>query len=137
MPTKRKVDLANLLNAIDDAMVKAELLADDNRDIIAGHDGSRVYYDKQKPRIEITSNTFKIILPNMNRAADKDSGTGITAQMQKILDYIDENGQITDQEIQDLLGLKKTRAFTLAKQMRDDGLIKVVGRGSQKVYVVK
>ena len=89
----------------------------------------------EKPRIEVTSNTFKIILPNMNRATDKDTGMGITAQMQKILDYIDENGQITDQGIQDLLGLKKTRAFTLAKQMRDEGLIKVVGRGGDKKYM--
>jgi Holliday junction resolvase RusA-like endonuclease len=53
MPTRRKVDLPNLLNAIDDAMVKAELIVDDNRDIIAGHDGSRVFYDKENPRIEI------------------------------------------------------------------------------------
>lgn len=51
--TKRKIDLPNLLNAIDDAMVKAGLIVDDNRDIIAGHDGSRVYYDKLNPRIEI------------------------------------------------------------------------------------
>lgn len=54
----------------------------------------------------------------MNRAAAKESGKGITSQMQKILDYIEENGKITDLEIQELLGLKKTRAFTLAKQMR-------------------
>lgn len=51
--TKRRVDLPNLLNAIDDAMVHAELLIDDNRDIIAGHDGSRVYHDKENPRIVI------------------------------------------------------------------------------------
>ena len=89
----------------------------------------------EQPRIEVTSNTFKIILPNMNRATAKESGTGITAQMQKILDYIDENGKITDLEIQDLLGLKKTRTFTLAKQMRDEGLIKVVGRGNEKKYI--
>ena len=89
----------------------------------------------EQPRIEVTSNTFKIILPNMNRATAKESGTGITAQMQKILDYIDENGKITDLEIQDLLGLKKTRAFTLAKQMRDEGLIKVIGRGNEKKYI--
>ena len=69
----------------------------------------------------------------MNRAAAKESGKGITSQMQKILDYIDENGKITDLEIQELLGLKKTRAFTLAKQMRDERLIKVIGRGSQKI----
>lgn len=49
-----KYDLTNLLEAIDDASVKSGLLADDNRDIIASHDGSRVFYDKFNPRIEIT-----------------------------------------------------------------------------------
>lgn len=89
----------------------------------------------EQPRIEVTQHTFRIVLPNMNRATVKNSGAGIPIQMQKILDFIDENGQITDQEIQNLLGLKKTRAFTLAKQMRDDGLIQAVGRGSEKKYV--
>lgn len=51
--TKRKIDLPNLLNAVDDAMVKSGLIIDDNRDIIAGHDLSRVYHDKYSPRIEI------------------------------------------------------------------------------------
>lgn len=51
--TKRKIDLPNLLNAVDDAMVKSELILDDNRDIIVSHDGSRVYHDKFNPRIEI------------------------------------------------------------------------------------
>lgn len=51
--SRRKIDLPNLLNAIDDTMVKAGLIADDNRDIIAGHDGSRVFYDKVNPRLEI------------------------------------------------------------------------------------
>lgn len=53
MQTKRKVDLANLLNAVDDAFTTAGLLLDDNRDIVAGHDGSRVFYDKTNPRIEV------------------------------------------------------------------------------------
>lgn len=51
--TRRKIDLPNLLNAIDDAMVTSGLIVDDNRDIIAGHDGSRVYHDKISPRLEI------------------------------------------------------------------------------------
>ena len=89
----------------------------------------------EQPRIEVTSNTFKIILPNMNRMSEKESGTVVTAQMQKILDYIEENGQITELEIQELLGLKKTRAFILAKQMRDEGLIRVEGRGDSKKYI--
>ena len=54
MDARRRVDLANLLNAVDDAMVKSGLIIDDNRDIIAGHDGSRVLHDKANPRIEIT-----------------------------------------------------------------------------------
>ena len=53
MPTRRKVDLANLVSAADDILVKYGILADDNRDIIAGHDGSRVFYDKTEPRTEI------------------------------------------------------------------------------------
>lgn len=51
--TRRSIDLPNLLNAIDDACVKSGLILDDNRDIIASHDGSRVFYDKFNPRIEI------------------------------------------------------------------------------------
>lgn len=53
MSTKRKVDLTNLLEAIDDVMVKAGLLSDDNYTVIQSHDGSRVYYDKDNPRTEI------------------------------------------------------------------------------------
>ena len=54
MPTRRKCDLTNLLQAIDDIMVKAGLLKDDNYTIIQSHDGSRVYYDKDAPRTEVT-----------------------------------------------------------------------------------
>ena len=50
---KLKYDLSNLLNAIDDALVHSGLILDDNRDIIAGHDFSRVYHNKENPRIEI------------------------------------------------------------------------------------
>ena len=90
-----------------------------------------------QPKIEVTPNTFKIILPNMNRATVAESTEGITAQMQKVLDYIKSHGQITDAELQDLLGLKKTRAFTLAKQMVEKGILHTIGRGSEKRYVVE
>lgn len=53
MPTRRKVDLTNLLEAIDDALVKCGVLEDDNCAVIVSHDGSRVKYDKEHPRIEV------------------------------------------------------------------------------------
>ena len=53
MKTKRKVDLTNLLEATDDILVKAGVLADDNSNIIYSHDGSRVFVDRLSPRVEI------------------------------------------------------------------------------------
>lgn len=53
MPSKRKVDITNLMSATHDILVKYGVLADDNRDIVASVDGSRVFYDKHNPRTEI------------------------------------------------------------------------------------
>ena len=53
MPTARKVDLVNLLEAVCDALVTAGVLADDNSKIVVSHDGSRVLLDRDKPRTEI------------------------------------------------------------------------------------
>lgn len=53
MKTHRRVDLVNLLEAIDDILVRAGALKDDNSEIVAGHDGSRVLYDKENPRTEV------------------------------------------------------------------------------------
>ena len=53
MPNKRKCDLTNLIEAIDDVLVKTGVLPDDNYNIISAHDGSRVYVDKDSPRTEI------------------------------------------------------------------------------------
>lgn len=53
MPTRRKCDLTNLLEAIDDILVTRGVLADDDYTIIESHDGSRVFYDKEHPRTEI------------------------------------------------------------------------------------
>lgn len=53
MPTARRVDLVNLLEAVCDVLVAAGVLADDNSDIVHSHDGSRVFIDRENPRTEI------------------------------------------------------------------------------------
>ena len=90
-----------------------------------------------QPVIEATPNAFKITLPNMNVAPDSVQKSGVTPQMQKVLSFISDHGQITDAEIQSLLGIKKTRAFTLIRQMREMDLVQLLGRGEEKRYVVK
>ena len=53
MPTRHRVDLANLLAATCDILVHYGVLEDDNSGIVASHDGSLVRYDKESPRVEI------------------------------------------------------------------------------------
>lgn len=54
MKTRRITDLTNLLSATMDCLVKAKVIQDDNYKIAYSHDGSRVFYDKYNPRVEIT-----------------------------------------------------------------------------------
>lgn len=59
LKTKRKCDLTNLLEAIDDIMVHYGVIADDNYSIIVSHDGSRVFHDKENPRTEVWIERFE------------------------------------------------------------------------------
>lgn len=53
MPTRRRVDLTNLHEALHDVLVHYGVLKDDNSNIIVSTDGSRVFYDKENPRTEV------------------------------------------------------------------------------------
>ena len=55
---KRKTDLVNLENGTLDLLVEAKILEDDNFKIVESMDGSRVFYDKENPRVEIYINTI-------------------------------------------------------------------------------
>jgi len=101
----------------------------------------RIYalYDgcSQQPVIEVTPNSFKMVLPNMNASkqnspADQTTAAVVTAQMRPLLDYLAKYGEATEQKTQELLGIKRTRAYMLTKQMADMGLIKITGRGKNK-----
>jgi len=53
MPDDRRVDIANLVNSLDDILVRYGLLKDDNYKIVAAHDGTRVLIDRKAPRTEV------------------------------------------------------------------------------------
>lgn len=53
MRTHRRVDLLNLLAAVDDMLIEAGVIEDDNASIVTAHDGSRVRYDNKGPRVEL------------------------------------------------------------------------------------
>lgn len=53
MKTKRRVDLVNLEQALNDILVHYGVIEDDNNTILVSMDGSRVSYDKSNPRTEV------------------------------------------------------------------------------------
>lgn len=63
MPTRRKVDITNLESALMDVLVKHGVIADDNCRVVVSTDGSRVMYDKENPRTEVTITKSKEELP--------------------------------------------------------------------------
>ncbi|MBR3493873.1 MAG: putative DNA binding domain-containing protein [Clostridia bacterium] len=87
-----------------------------------------------QPRIEITPNTFRMTLPNRNISTDR---TQNTPRDQTVVDHIRTHGGITGAELENLLGVKKTRAYTIAREMQERGLITVRGRGKEKRYVLR
>ncbi|MCD8241319.1 MAG: putative DNA binding domain-containing protein [Lachnospiraceae bacterium] len=99
-----------------------------------------------QPRIEVTTNTFKLVLPNMNASDSVAPNVPetiekvpvvVTPQMKTVMDYLAEYGEMTDEDLQELLNIKKTRAYLLARQMNENGLIEIVGRGVTKKYKLK
>lgn len=48
-----KSDLVGYLQAIQDTLVKAKILLDDNHKIVQSTNGSKVFLDREHPRIEI------------------------------------------------------------------------------------
>ena len=92
----------------------------------------------EKPVIEATSNAFKIVLPNMNEASPlAPDESKVTYQMRKVLDYIADNGQATDTELEEILEVKHTRVYNLTREMKELGLLRIEGRGKDKKYLLK
>ncbi|MDO4488948.1 MAG: putative DNA binding domain-containing protein [Eubacteriales bacterium] len=96
-----------------------------------------------QPVIEVTANAFKIVLPNMNEGneapenglkSSKQKPTKISAQIKTVLDYLKEHGEMDSEDMQKLLDIKKTRAYTLAREMVESGLIEALGRGQTKKF---
>ena len=50
------------------------------------------------------------------------------------MQYVNENGEITEETTQKLLDVKRTRAYVILKEMCNKGFIEVHGRGQKKKY---
>jgi len=92
-------------------------------------------YSKQ-PQIDVGPNSFRIRIPNINEMGTKIVGSNVnlkvTAGEKIILEYLDKNAEITDEIVQDLLNVKRSRALAIIREMSLRELLRVEGRGKNK-----
>lgn len=107
-------------------------------------------YDEEaeKPVFEATDGCFRVTLPkceiNRDRVMMREGGTPAYARgMQKladpksaIYDMARDKGIVVRKDVQELLGIKTTRAFDLLKEMCDEGMLRAVPAGRSSYYEV-
>jgi len=83
------------------------------------------YYEDMelKPEIIATHSAFSLTLPNMNYAKPLRTTKEPKQQHKAVLDYLQRNSFITNEIIQELLSVKQTRAYTIIREMQNEGLI--------------
>ncbi|MDR0446059.1 MAG: putative DNA binding domain-containing protein [Oscillospiraceae bacterium] len=74
----------------------------------------------RQPKIEVTPNVFKMILPNVNYAAAERPQTAQTPE-QRISEYMRENGSISRKQAQELLGVSQTTAGVVLRKLTESG----------------
>ena len=91
---------------------------------------------ESKPKIEVSSNAFKITLPNRNTGANHAEtlvGT-IKGDEKRILDFIGSHGHIVRSDVDRLLEVSQATANRILKRMVAEGLIYQDGNGRKTKY---
>ena len=89
-----------------------------------------------KPKIEVSSNAFKITLPNRNTGKNKATTLTSTPKSNEklILDFIGSHGHIVRSDVDRLLDVSQATANRILKRMVAEGLIYQDGNGRKTKY---
>lgn len=91
------------------------------------------------PEFCISPNGFRVILPRMRQQEEAAMVRVIrkemTPQAKQVVEYLKDHEEITDEGIQNLLGVKKTRGYNIIQDMLEKQYIIQIGRGKTKRYI--
>lgn len=102
--------------------------------------------EANQPRFDTATGVFRVILPNCNEKGPLMLREVPTYHIEKpikrkpvdyrkeILRFAEKNGKVTRKEVQELLGLKQTRAFEILKQLCEENELRTVGSGRSSYY---
>ncbi len=76
-----------------------------------------------KPEITATHGGFMLSIPNMNYIRSFAAPTRANVQQARIIQYLRENGSASNEDVQELLSVKQTRAYAILKEMVKSRLI--------------
>lgn len=116
----------------------------------------RAYRDQErKPLFETAPGVFRVTLPNVYEAAaegNKENEQKQTKQQpvitsvskqnalrrekQLIIQYVEENGRVTRQNVEEMLEIGTTKAFRLLKELCEEGVLQIQGSGKGVHYIL-
>ncbi|MCL1941453.1 MAG: hypothetical protein FWG09_05875, partial [Synergistaceae bacterium] len=88
-----------------------------------------------RPKIEVTPNVFKMILPNLNFEAAAADAAKIFTKQENILRYVREHGFINRKQTERLLGVSQTFAGAVLREMVERGELIKEGNSRNVRYV--
>lgn len=90
----------------------------------------------RQPKIEVTPNIFKIILPNLNVQIGDDFANSPLTPQELILGCIREQGYISRKQAEQLLGISQTATGVILRKMVENGILSKVGNSRNVHYIV-
>lgn len=88
-----------------------------------------------EPKIEVTSNAFKITLPNRNAVMKEINVPNMPrSNEERILSFVESNGHIVRSDVDVLLDVSQATANRILKRMVADGLLYQDGSGRKTKY---
>lgn len=106
----------------------------------------------EKPTFETTKNAFKIILPNINAKYEISNNFApvenpveesvivpqheTASKEDKVLEFVEANGEITRADVEELLGVSSSTASRLIKKLVKSNLLKQHGKARDTKYTI-
>lgn len=92
----------------------------------------------EKPQITVTSNAFKITLPNLNRQKQSPMPCPVpNDNIKKLMQVINKTGSITRREAENILGLSPASTGRIIKKLLSAGLLQQEGKGKNTHYLLR
>lgn len=102
------------------------------------------YESKRKPEFIAVYGGFKVVLPNINEEEARALGVseaqekyGAIDEKERVMQLFSRNAYITRKQVEELLGVKTTKAFNVLQALCDAGKIVPLGIGRSRRYVKK